>query len=101
MRLAVAAFLLSALAAAPAGAQQPSPALTPQAPADASPVPPQPTPATHFSSYEIIDAGHHFSGGISRELSLIRESGEPVGASERLYSRRRSERRFYRRPALW
>jgi len=73
MRLAVAAFLLSALAAAPAGAQQPSPALTPQAPADALPVPPQPTSATHFSSAEIIDAGHHFFGGISRELSLIVE----------------------------
>ena len=71
MRLAVAAFLLSALAAAPAGAQQPSPALTPQAYVD--PSPPQPTPATHFSSDEIIDAGHHFFGGISLELALIVE----------------------------
>jgi hypothetical protein len=73
MRLAVAAFLLSALAAAPAGAQQASPALTPQAYVDPSPVPPQPTPATHFSSDEIIDAGHHFFGGISLELALIVE----------------------------
>jgi hypothetical protein len=36
-------------------------------------VPPQPTPATHFSSDEIIDAGHHFFGGISLELGLIVE----------------------------
>jgi hypothetical protein len=72
MRLAVAAILLTALTAAPAGAQQLSPSLIPQPPADASPVPPHPPPAT-FSSGEIIDAGHHFFGTISRELALIVE----------------------------
>ena len=73
MRVAVTAILLAALVSAPAGAQQLPPAVTPQQLADASPVPPQPTPATHFSSYEIIDAGHHFFGGISHELALIVE----------------------------
>jgi hypothetical protein len=73
MRLAVAVVLLAALAAAPAGAQQLSPALTPQPLADASPVPPPPPPATQYSSVEIIDAGHHFFGGISRELALLVE----------------------------
>jgi hypothetical protein len=48
-----------------------SPALTPQQLADASAVPPP--PATQYSSVEIIDAGHHFFGGISRELALIVE----------------------------
>ena len=57
MRVAVAAILLAALAAAPAGAQQLSPALTPQQLADASPVPPQPPPPTQFSSDEVIAAG--------------------------------------------
>jgi hypothetical protein len=71
MRLAVAVILLAAVAAAPAGAQQLSPALTPQQLADASAVPPP--PATQYSSVEIIDAGHHFFGGISRELALIVE----------------------------
>ncbi len=73
MRAAVTAILLAAVAAAPAGAQQPSPALTPQYPVNASPVPPQPPPAPEFSSDEIIAAGHHFFGGVSRELSLIVE----------------------------
>jgi hypothetical protein len=66
MRVAVTAILLAALAAAPAGAQQPSPA-------DASPVPPQPPPATQFSSDEVIAAGHHFFGSVSRDLALIVE----------------------------
>jgi hypothetical protein len=73
MRVAVAAILLAALAAAPAGAQQLSPALTPQQLADASPVPPQPPPPTQFSSDEVIAAGHHFFGSVSRELALIVE----------------------------
>jgi hypothetical protein len=73
MRIAVTAILLAALAAVPAGAQQPPPALTPQHPVDASPVPPQPPPATQFSSDEVVAAGHHFFGGVSRELALIVE----------------------------
>jgi hypothetical protein len=65
MRIAVTAILLAALAAAPAGAQQFSPAV--------SPVPPQPPPPTQFSSDEVIAAGHHFFGSVSRELALIVE----------------------------
>ena len=73
MRIAVTAILLAALAAAPAGAQQFSPAVTPQQLADASPVPPQPPPPTQFSSDEVIAAGHHFFGSVSRDLALIVE----------------------------
>jgi hypothetical protein len=65
MRIAVTAILLAALAAAPAGAQQFSPAV--------SPVPPQPPPPTQFSSDEVIAAGHHFFGSVSRDLALIVE----------------------------
>jgi hypothetical protein len=84
MRLAVAAILLAALAAAPAGAQQVSPALTSQPPADASPVLPQPASSNQFSTNEIIDAGHHFFNGISREMASIIEKaanqwGQPNG----------------------
>jgi hypothetical protein len=73
MRVAVTAILLTALVAAPAGAQQLSPAVTPQQLADAAPVPPQPPPPTQFSSDEVIAAGHHFFGSVSRELALIVE----------------------------
>jgi hypothetical protein len=73
MRIAVTAILLAALAAAPAGAQQFSPAVTPQQLADASSVPPQPPPPTQFSSDEVIAAGHHFFGSVSRDLALIVE----------------------------
>jgi hypothetical protein len=81
LRLAMAAMLLAALAAAPAGAQQPSPVLPPQLSADASPAPP---PATQYSSDEIIDAGHHFFGGISKGIASIVEKaanqwGQPNG----------------------
>ena len=38
-----------------------------------SPVPPQPPPATQFSSDEVIAAGHHFFGSVSRDLALIVE----------------------------
>jgi hypothetical protein len=34
---------------------------------------PPPPPATRYSSGEIIDAGHHLFGGVSRELALIVE----------------------------
>ena len=73
MRIAVTAIVLAALAAAPAGAQQFSAAVTPQQLADASPVPPQPPPPTQFSSDEVIAAGHHFFGSVARDLALIVE----------------------------
>jgi hypothetical protein len=71
-RLAVAAILLAGFAAAPAGAQNASPALT------------QPPPANRYSSDEIIDAGHHFFGGASKGIASIVEKaadqwGQPNG----------------------
>ena len=102
LRLAVIGMLLAGLATAPAGAQQAadaSPAVPPQLPAETSPVPPQPPRANQYSSNEVVDAGHHFFGGISRGLASIVEKavsqwGLPNGSG------RRSERRFHRRPAL-
>jgi hypothetical protein len=76
LRLAAIAMLLAGLAAAPAGAQQAadaSPAVPPQLPADTSPVLPQPPRANQYSSNEVVDAGHHFFGGISRGLASIVE----------------------------
>ena len=76
LRLAVIAMLLAGLAAAPAGAQQAadsSPAVPPQLPADSSPVLPQPPRANQYSSNEVVDADHHFFGGISRGLASIVE----------------------------
>jgi hypothetical protein len=73
-RLAVLAMLLAGLAAAPAGAQQTSDTsseVPPQPPAS-SPVLPPPR-ANQYSSNEIIDAGHHFFGGISHGLASIVE----------------------------
>jgi hypothetical protein len=83
-RLAVAAILLSGFATAPAGAQQTSPAVPPQLPADASPALTQPPPAARYSSDEIIDAGHHFFGGVSKGIASIVEKaadqwGQPNG----------------------
>jgi hypothetical protein len=76
LRLAAIAILLAGLATAPAGAQQAadaSPAVPPQLPADTSPVLPQPPRANQYSSNEVVDAGHHFFGGISRGLASIVE----------------------------
>ena len=73
--LAVVAMLLAGLAAAPAGAQQAADAsseVPPQPPAASSSVLPQPR-ANQYSSNEVIDAGHHFFGGISRGLASIVE----------------------------
>ena len=73
--LAVLAMLLAGLAAAPAGAQQTadtSSEVPPQIPSVSSPALPPPR-ANKYSSNEIIDAGHHFFGGISHGLASIVE----------------------------
>ena len=73
--LAVLAMLLAGLAAAPAGAQQTadtSSEVPPQTPAASSPALPPPR-ANQYSSNEIVDAGHHFFGGISHGLASIVE----------------------------
>ena len=73
--LAVLAMLLAGFAAAPAGAQQTadtSSEVPPQTPAASSSALPPPR-ANQYSSNEIIDAGHHFFGGISHGLASIVE----------------------------
>jgi hypothetical protein len=84
LRLAVAVLLLSGLEAASAAAQPasgPPPAAVTPAPA----LPRQPPPADdRFSPGELIDAGNHFFGGISRGLAMIVQRagsrwGEPNG----------------------
>jgi hypothetical protein len=68
-------MLLAGLAAGPAGAQQTadtSSEVPPQAPAASSSALPTPR-ANQYSSNEIVDAGHHFFGGISHGLASIVE----------------------------
>jgi hypothetical protein len=76
-----AGWLMAASETMPAGAQTMPP------PSSAGPVaspPPQPPSSSQFSSNEIIDAGHHFFGGVSRGLASIVEKatsqwGQPNG----------------------
>ena len=80
----MAALVIVCFAAAIAQAQQPSPAGPPQRPSDASPASSPPPLAARYSSAEIIDAGHHFFGGISKGIASIVEKaadhwGEPNG----------------------
>ncbi|MDR3420809.1 MAG: DUF1134 domain-containing protein [Xanthobacteraceae bacterium] len=72
LRFAIVALTLAGLAALPAGAQTvpPSP---PAAVAPPPPVPAQPPATNQFSPNEIIEAGHHFFGGVSRGLAAIVE----------------------------
>ncbi len=86
LRLAVVALLFAGLETAPGAAQpmptEPQPATVAPAP---PPLPPQPPPATsQFAPNELIDAGHHFFGGVSRGLAMIVEKavsqwGQPNG----------------------
>jgi hypothetical protein len=83
-RLARAALVIVGFAATIAQAQQPSPAGSPQLLSDASSASSSPPPAARYSSAEIIDAGHHFFGGISKGIASIVEKaadhwGEPNG----------------------
>jgi hypothetical protein len=70
-RFAAIAGLVVGLGAAPGLAQTDAP-------------PPQVPPANQYSSNEVIDAGHHFFGGISRGLASVVEKavsqwGQPNG----------------------
>jgi len=81
-RLATVAMVVVCAAATMVRAQQPPPAVPPQLPSDASPAPAP--PAARYSSDEIVDAGHHFFGGISKGIALIVEKaanqwGQPNG----------------------
>jgi hypothetical protein len=53
---------------APAFAQSPPP---PPDPSYAPNPPPPPSPGPTYSAYEIVDAGHHFFGVVSRDLAMI------------------------------
>lgn len=79
LRVAGLAIVLASLAAAPAGAQS----MPPQQPPSAG-SPPPPHDTNHFSPDEVIEAGHHFFGGVSRGLAMIMQKafsqwGEPNG----------------------
>ncbi len=72
LRLAVAVAVIGVLTAAPCGAQTSPPASVPPQPPPTS-LPQQPPPNTQFSPGEIVEAGHHFFGGVSRELATLIE----------------------------
>jgi hypothetical protein len=78
LRLTIAVLAFTGLAALPARAQTmpppAPPATVPPQPEAAPPVAPAQPPATsQFSPNELIDAGHHFFGGVSRGLAQIVE----------------------------
>jgi hypothetical protein len=82
LRVASIAMVVASLAAGPVGAQtmpqqEPPPAAAPGPP-------PPPRDSNHFSPDELIEAGHHFFGGVSRGLAMIMQKafsqwGEPNG----------------------
>jgi len=82
--LAMAAMGVVCFTATMARAQQSSPTVPPQLPSDASPALSPTPPAARYSSDEIIDAGHHFFGGISKGIASTVEKaanqwGQPNG----------------------
>jgi hypothetical protein len=66
--VAAAAMLVAGLLATAVRAQQPPPSGSPQIEADVSRAPPH-----QYASGEIVDAGHHFFGDISKGLASIVE----------------------------
>ena len=94
LRFAAAALFVAGLAVAPASAQytgsvQSAPLGADVPPAAAPPPPPPPVAqqqpqGDRFSPGELIDAGHHFFGGVSRGLALVVQKavsqwGQPNG----------------------
>ena len=82
--LAMVAMVVVCFAATMAQAQQTSRAGPPPLPSGAPPVSSPPSSAAPYSSDEIIDAGHHFFGGISKGIASIVEKaagqwGQPNG----------------------
>ena len=74
LRFGFAAALLLGLAAIPVSAQ------VPPSPPPAVQPPPQPPASGQFSPGEIIDAGHPFFGGVSRELAgVVEKAGSQWG----------------------
>jgi len=82
VRIAEIAVVLALFAAAPATAQTMPPQQPPAAVAPGPPPPPH--DSGHFSADEVIEAGHHFFGGVSRGLAMVMQKafsqwGEPNG----------------------
>jgi hypothetical protein len=82
----VAVFGAAVLAGGPAMAQSLAQTMPPQQqpPAAVSPPPPPREHSDHFSADELIQAGHHFFGGVSRDLAMVMQKafsqwGEPNG----------------------
>ena len=81
----VLAVLVVGLGLAVAQAQSPPPGPPPgAAPAPPSGAPPRPPASGQFSGNEVIDAGHHFFGSVSRGLATLVEKassqwGQPNG----------------------
>jgi len=73
LRLALSVALLAALSTATVQAQ-PAPSAAQPPPAEPpAREPAEPPPANRFSPNEVIDAGHHFFGGVSRGLASLVE----------------------------
>jgi hypothetical protein len=79
LRFAIVATIFAGLGALAAGAQTVPPP-GPPPPTVAPSLPPQPPASGQFSANEIIDAGHHFFGGVSRGLAgLVERAGSQWG----------------------
>jgi hypothetical protein len=82
LRVARIALVAAGLVAMPAWAQTVAP--QPMPPQSGPSVPAQPPASNHYSPDELVDAGHHFFGGVSRGLATIVEKavsqwGQPNG----------------------
>ncbi len=82
LRIAAIAVAIAFIAAAPATAQTMPPQSPPPAAVPGPPLPPR--DSKHFSVDELIEAGHHFFGGVSRGLAMVMQKafgqwGEPNG----------------------
>jgi hypothetical protein len=74
------AATLALTAAETAAAQTAEPPPPPSSAGPVPPPPPQPPASNQFSPNEVIDAGHHFFGGVSRGLaSIVEKAGSQWG----------------------
>ncbi len=83
LRIAGSAIVIAWLVASPVGAQT-MPPQPQQQPPPAVSGPPPARDSNHFSPDELIEAGHHFFGGVSRGLAMVMQKafsqwGEPNG----------------------
>src|SRR5580658_9225423 len=82
LKVARIALVAAGLAATPAWAWAQT--VSPPPPQSGPSVPAQPPASNHYSPDELVDAGHHFFGGVSRGLATIVEKavsqwGQPNG----------------------